>query len=98
MGDTENTKKAPKKSFWKGLKAEYKRIIWPDKETVTKQTGAVIAVSVALGLIIAALDTAIVFEQTEKDQTLILYRHHVNFRQKRLSLNFYSLRFLVFVA
>ena len=44
MGDTENTKKAPKKSFWKGLKAE-----------------AVIAVSVALGLIIAALDTAIVF-------------------------------------
>ena len=55
MGDTENTKKAPKKSFWKGLKAEYKRIIWPDKETVTKQTGAVIAVSVALGLIIAAL-------------------------------------------
>ena len=25
MGDTENTKKAPKKSFWKGLKAEYKR-------------------------------------------------------------------------
>ena len=55
MGDTENTKKAPKKSFWKGLKAEYKRIIWPDKETVTKQTGAVIAVSVA------ALDTAIVF-------------------------------------
>ena len=49
MGDTENTKKAPKK------------IIWPDKETVTKQTGAVIAVSVALGLIIAALDTAIVF-------------------------------------
>ena len=58
MGDTENTKKAPKKSFWKGLKAEYKRIIWPDKE---KQTGAVIAVSVALGLIIAALDTAIVF-------------------------------------
>ncbi|MFQ8839603.1 MAG: preprotein translocase subunit SecE [Clostridium fessum] len=52
---------APKKSFWKGLKAEYKRIIWPDKETVTKQTGAVIAVSVALGLIIAALDTAIVF-------------------------------------
>ena len=52
MGDTENTKKAPKKSFWKGLKAEYKRIIWPDKETVTKQTGAVIAVSVALGLIL----------------------------------------------
>ena len=60
MGDTENTKKAPKKSFWKGLKAEYKRIIWPDKETVTKQTGAVIAVPLRWD-IIAALDTAIVF-------------------------------------
>ena len=60
MGDTENTKKAPKQSFWKGLKAEYRKIIWPDRETVMKQ-GAVIAVSVALGLIIAALDTVIVF-------------------------------------
>ena len=61
MGETASNEKAPKKDFIKGLKAEYKRIIWPDKETVTKQTGAVIAVSVALGLIIAALDTAIVF-------------------------------------
>ena len=61
MGDTEYTKKAPKQSFWKGLKAEYRKIIWPDRETVMKQTGAVIAVSVALGLIIAALDTVIVF-------------------------------------
>ena len=39
MGETENTKKAPKKSYWKGLQAEYKKIIWPDKETVAKQTG-----------------------------------------------------------
>ena len=38
MGETENTKKAPKKSYWKGLQAEYKKIIWPDKETVAKQT------------------------------------------------------------
>ena len=50
--------KAPKKLLKrvcsKGLKAEFKKIIWPDKKTVTKQTVAVIAVSVALGLIIAA--------------------------------------------
>lgn len=25
MGGSENTKKAPKKSFWKGLQAEYKK-------------------------------------------------------------------------
>lgn len=61
MGDTENTKKAPKKSFWKGLQAEYKKIIWPDKDTVMKQTYAVVVVSAVLGLIIAAMDTVIVY-------------------------------------
>ena len=57
----EKTPKTKKKSFFKGLKLEFNKIIWPDRETVMKQTGAVIAVSVALGLIIAALDTVIVF-------------------------------------
>ena len=61
MGETGNTEKAQKKSFWKGLEAEYKKIIWLDKETLQKETAAVIAGAVALGLIIAALDTGIVF-------------------------------------
>ncbi len=61
MGETGNTEKAQKKSFWKGLEAEYKKIIWPDKEPLQKETAAVIAGAVALGLIIAALDTGIVF-------------------------------------
>ena len=61
MGETGNTEKAQKKSFWKGLEAEYKKIIWPDKETLQKETAAVIAGAVDLGLIIAALDTGIVF-------------------------------------
>ena len=61
MGETGNTEKAQKKSFWKGLEAEYKKIIWPDKETLQKETAAVIAGAVVLGLIIAALDTGIVF-------------------------------------
>ena len=61
MGETGNTEKAQKKSFWKGLEAEYKKIIWPDKETLQKETAAVVAGAVALGLIIAALDTGIVF-------------------------------------
>ena len=61
MGETGNTEKAQKKSYWKGLEAEYKKIIWPDKETLQKETAAVIAGAVALGLIIAALDTGIVF-------------------------------------
>lgn len=61
MGETTNTStdKAPKASFIKGLKAEFKKIVWPDQETVTKQTITVVAVSVALGLIIAILDFVI---------------------------------------
>ena len=50
------TEKAPKKSFFKGLKAEFNKIIWPDQETVGKQTVAVVAVTAALGIIIAILD------------------------------------------
>lgn len=61
MGETGSTEKAPKKSFFKGLQTEYKKIIWPDKDTVVKQTGAVITLAIALGLIIAAIDTVIVY-------------------------------------
>lgn len=48
-----------KTSAFKGLKAEFKKIIWPDKKTVGKQTVAVISVSVCLGLIIGVLDMLI---------------------------------------
>ncbi len=46
-------KEAQKKSWFKGLKAEFRKIIWPDKETLAKQTAAVVSVSGAQGLIIA---------------------------------------------
>ena len=41
MADTTNTAKAPKTSFVKGLKAEFKKIIWPNKETVAKQSAVI---------------------------------------------------------
>ena len=41
------------------MKAEFDKIIWPDKKSLTRQTVAVIAVSVALGLIIAVVDVII---------------------------------------
>ncbi len=56
-----STEKAPKKSWFKGLKSEFKKIIWPDKESLTKQSLAVIVISVILGLIIAVVDAAIKF-------------------------------------
>ena len=55
MGDkTKN--KAPKTSWFKGLKAEFKKIVWPDKKTLGKQTAAVVFVSVVLGAIISIVD------------------------------------------
>ena len=56
MGETTGTEKAPKKSFFKGVKAEFSKIVWPDQETVGKQTVVVLAVTAVLGLIIAVLD------------------------------------------
>lgn len=51
------TDKTQKKSWFKGLQAEFKKVIWPDKDTLVKQTTAVVAVSVCLGAIIAVIDT-----------------------------------------
>lgn len=60
MGETANTtEKAPKKSWFKGLKAEFNKIVWPDKESLAKQSVAVIIISVILGVIISILDLGI---------------------------------------
>ena len=48
--------KTQKKSWFKGLQAEIKKIIWPDKKTLAKQTTAVVTVSVVLGAVIAVID------------------------------------------
>ena len=61
MGETEKLEKTPKKSWFTGLKAEFKKIIWPNKQSLTRQTVAVIAASVALGLLIALMDYVIGF-------------------------------------
>ena len=53
MGETT---KIQKTSWFKGMKAEFKKIIWPDQKSLTKQTIAVVSVSVALALIIKILD------------------------------------------
>ena len=54
--NNEKAVKATKKSWFKGLKAEFKKIIWPDKETVAKESVAVVIVSVVLGLLIVLID------------------------------------------
>lgn len=54
----ENANKT-KISFWKGLKAEFKKIIWPARQDVVKQTVLIIVVTIILGVIIKFLDTGI---------------------------------------
>ena len=55
MGETVKTKKQ-KKSWFKGLKAEFKKIVWPDQKSLTKETAAVVIVSVVVGVIISVVD------------------------------------------
>ena len=66
MGDSVKTDKASKKeqpskvaAFFKGVKAEFKKISWPDKNKLFKQSVAVVCISVVLGLLISVLDTII---------------------------------------
>ena len=49
-------KQVNKPSFWDGIKAEYRKITWPDVSTLVKQSVAVICTSVVVGAIIAAVD------------------------------------------
>jgi len=49
-------KQANKPSFIDGIKAEYRKITWPDVNTLIKQSVAVICTSIVVGVIIAAVD------------------------------------------
>ena len=51
--------KKAKKSFFKSVKAEFKKIVWPTKDTVKKERTAVVLRTAALGAIIALLDAVI---------------------------------------
>ena len=51
MGDSAEKQKRP--SFFKGAKAEFKKISWPDRQSTLKQSVAVVAISVVVGVIIS---------------------------------------------
>lgn len=52
----EKTNKANKMSWWKELKAEFGRIIWPTKEKIAKETAVVVICAIIIGIIVAVLD------------------------------------------
>ena len=47
------------KDWYHGLSAEYRKISWPDRDTLTRETVTVTVVSIILGVIIATLDMII---------------------------------------
>lgn len=55
----DSTEKKERPSFFKGIKSEFKKIIWPDRQATLKQSVAVVAISVVVGVIIAILDYVI---------------------------------------
>ena len=44
------------KKWIDGLKAEFRKIIWPTRDDIQKETTAVVVVSIILGVVIALLD------------------------------------------
>ncbi|MBR3105196.1 MAG: preprotein translocase subunit SecE [Lachnospiraceae bacterium] len=58
MANTEE-KKAKKPPFLKGVKTEYKKISWPEKKSLTRQTVAVVVITTILSVLIALLDYVI---------------------------------------
>ncbi len=59
MGNS--SEKQAKPSFFKGVKSEFKKISWPDRQSTLKQSVVVVAISVAVGVLIAVLDYFIQF-------------------------------------
>ncbi|MCM1045552.1 MAG: preprotein translocase subunit SecE [Candidatus Gastranaerophilales bacterium] len=57
MGDSAEKQARP--NFFKGVKAEFKKISWPDRQSTLRQSVAVVAISVVVGAIIAILDYVI---------------------------------------
>lgn len=59
MAESAKKKKAPKKSWTKGLKSEFNKIIWTDKKTLVRQTVAVISITAVVSVLISVLDSAV---------------------------------------
>lgn len=53
---SEKTAKTQKKSWFKGLQAEFRKVVWPDRKTLIKQATAVVSISVLLGVLLSVID------------------------------------------
>lgn len=57
MEEMNNSQKQSKlREFFEGVAGEFKKVVWPSKTDMVKQTISVAAVSIVLGLLIALID------------------------------------------
>jgi preprotein translocase subunit SecE len=56
-GKKDKKEKKNKKSWFTGLKAEFKKIIWTDRKTLGKQTVAVVIISAIVCVLITLVDS-----------------------------------------
>lgn len=56
MGESSKSQKG---NWFKTLKAEFKKIIWPGKKDLAKQTLVVLVSAIVIGVIIALIDMGI---------------------------------------
>ena len=54
--DKEKAKQSGIGGFFKGVRTEFGKIIWPGRDTMVKQLIAVVCVTVVAGLLIAVID------------------------------------------
>ncbi|MCR5294396.1 MAG: preprotein translocase subunit SecE [Lachnospiraceae bacterium] len=58
MAETSKKAAEKKESFLGGIKKEWKKILWPTKDELIKQTSLVVVISIIMGAVIAVIDSA----------------------------------------
>ena len=57
--DAEKEKKGGVKKYFKDLRAELKKVVWPTRQQVVNNTGVVLVVMSVVGLFLFAVDTGL---------------------------------------
>ncbi len=56
MSDKKETSPALKRSWFQGLKQEFKKITWPGKKQLARETTVVLVVAIIVGSVITVVD------------------------------------------
>lgn len=59
MGKKDAEKPAKISGWFRGLKAEFNKITWPNKDSLVKESVAVILIAIVIGCVIAVVDTGL---------------------------------------